>query len=47
MKAQFYQALQDDFILVRHLQHPETFDRDLLDTTLQSIREARKKIKTK
>ena len=44
MKAYFYKKLQDDFVMIRHMQHPDCFDQERYDSTLLSIREARKKI---
>lgn len=43
MKVTFYRKLQDDFAVIRDLQH--TFDQKRYDAAVISIKEARKKIK--
>ena len=43
MKASFYKKLQDDFIMIRQL-HQESFDKEIYDTTILSVKDARKKI---
>ncbi len=45
MKASFYKKLQDDFVMIRFLQHQDSFDQEKYDSTLLSIRESREKIK--
>ena len=44
MKASFYKKLQDDFVMIRFMQYPDSFDQEKYDSTVLSIREARKKI---
>ena len=44
MKASFYKKLQDDFVMIRFMQYQDSFDREKYDSTVLSIREARKKI---
>ena len=44
MKASFYKKLQDDFVMIRFMQYQESFDQEKYDSTVLSIREARKKI---
>ena len=44
MKASFYKKLQDDFVMIRFMQYPDSFDQENYDSTVLSIREARKKI---
>lgn len=46
MKASFYKKLQDDFIMIRFLQYQSQCDREKYDTTILSIKAARKKIDT-
>ena len=44
MKESFYKKLQDDFVMIRFMQNPDSFDQEKYDSTVLSIREARKKI---
>ena len=44
MKASFYKKLQDDFVMIRFMQYQDSFDQEKYDSTVLSIREARKKI---
>ena len=44
MKASFYKKLQDDFVMIRFLQHQEAYEQEKYDTVVLSIRDARKKI---
>ena len=44
MKASFYKKLQDDFVMIRFIQYQESFEQEKYDSTVLSIREARKKI---
>ena len=44
MKLSFYKKLQDDFIMIRFLQNQDCLDRKRYESTIVSIREARKKI---
>ncbi len=44
MKVSFYEKLQDDFVMIRFLQHQDSFDQEKYDETILSIREARKQI---
>ena len=44
MKASFYKQLQDDFVTIRFLQYPSSWDQEKYDAAVLSIREARKKI---
>lgn len=44
MKASFYKKLQDDFIMIRFLQHQGSFNQENYDATVSSIKGARKRI---
>ncbi|MBE6608624.1 MAG: hypothetical protein E7633_08720 [Ruminococcaceae bacterium] len=44
MKASFYRKLQEDFVMIRFLQYQDSFDEEKCESTILSIREARKKI---
>lgn len=44
MKASFYKKLQDDFVMIRSLYCQDSFDKERFDSTVLSIREAKKKI---
>ncbi len=44
MKAFFYQKLQGDFVMIRFLQAPESFEQAKYDAAILSIKDARKKI---
>ena len=44
VKASFYKKLQDDFAMIRFLQHPDTFEQEEYDSTILSIKESRKNI---
>ena len=44
MKASFYQKLQDDLVMIRFMQFHEAAKREKYDTTVLSVREARRKI---
>ena len=44
MKESFYKKLQDNFVMIRFMQYPDSFDQEKYDSTSLSIREARKKI---
>ncbi len=44
MKASFYKKLQDDFVMIRFMQYQDSFDQGKYDSTVLSIRKARKKI---
>ena len=44
MKASFYRKLQEDFVMIRFLQYQDPFDEEKCESTILSIREARKKI---
>lgn len=44
MQASFYEKLQNNFIMIRFMQYPNSFDQEKYDLTVLSIREARDKI---